>query len=97
MSVLQILMNVKNKLLSAHQTRSASTYQVPSLAQVGSAQLGSFPQHCMHSAYEHKWLLCLVCSYPEASSLSAASVVGTVMVVVGGVAALLLLLLCYRR
>lgn len=90
-------MNVRNKPLSAHQTGSASTYQVPLLAQVGSVLLGSFPQRFMHIAYEHKWLLCLVCSYPEASSLSAGSVVGAVMVVVGGVAALLLLMLCFRR
>lgn len=39
MSVLQILMNVKNKFLSAHQTLSASTYQVPLFAQVGSDYL----------------------------------------------------------
>lgn len=40
--------------------------------------------------------MCVLC-YPEAPSLSAASVASAVILVVGGVAALLLLTFCYRR
>lgn len=35
-------MNVKNKFLSAHKTWSASTYQVPLFAQVGSGTFSAF-------------------------------------------------------
>lgn len=52
----------------------------------------------MRVAFKHGScaFMCVPC-YPEAPSLSAASVASAVILVVGGVAALLLLTFCYRR